>query len=66
MVFVALQNVKEDMGPTLYLMGMQQTMETATGSVGPLKQSGLVVSSHVHHIILYKLDYGNHDADDAN
>jgi hypothetical protein len=65
-VFVALQNVTEDMGPTSYLMGTHQTMETATGSMGPLKQSGLVVSSQAHHIPLYKLDYGNHDADDAN
>jgi hypothetical protein len=47
-VFVALQNVTEDMGPTLYLMGTHQTMETATGSMGQLKQSGLVVSSHAH------------------
>jgi hypothetical protein len=52
LVFVALQNVTEDMGPTSYLMGTHQTMETATGSMGPLKQSWLVVSSHAHHIPL--------------
>jgi hypothetical protein len=65
-VFIALQNVTEDMYPTLYLMGTHQTMETATGSMRPQKQSGLVVSFHVHHISPNKLDYGKNDADDAN